>query len=103
MFEVTLLLLAILSIAAYTFLPNDCSALFTLKSLQQSGVTSDSCSNSKLIAPVDTTIKHNFLSNLQSEIESTLFPRPTDSVLQRHYDTLVNAELENRLAAMPDS
>jgi hypothetical protein len=52
---------------------------------------------------VDSTIKHNFLAYLQSEIESALFPRPTDSVLQRHYDTLVSAELENRLAAMPDS
>jgi hypothetical protein len=103
MFEVTLLLLVLLVIAAYTFLPLDSSAIFSRKPLQQSCVASDSCSNSNLIPPENTTIKHNFLSYLQSEIESALLPRPTDSVLQRHYDTLVNAEMENRLAAMPDS
>jgi hypothetical protein len=103
MLEVTLFLLVMIVIAAFTFLPLDSSAIFPRKSLQQDCVASDSCSNSNLIAPVDTTIKHSFLSYLQSEIESALFPRPTDSVLQRHYDTLVNAEMENRLAAMPDS
>ena len=34
---------------------------------------------------------------IQREIESALFPRPTDSVLRRHYDALVAAELESRL------
>jgi hypothetical protein len=103
MFEVTLLFLVMLLIAACTFLPMGCSVLFSPKSPQQSDPASDSGLNSKLIAPVDTTIKQHFLAYLQSEIESALFPRPTDSVLQRHYDTLVNAEMENRLAAMPDS
>jgi hypothetical protein len=37
-------------------------------------------------------------AKLQREIESALFPRPTDSILRRHYDALVAAELENRLA-----
>lgn len=50
----------------------------------------------------DSLTVNQFLANLQSEIESSLFPRPTDSVLKRHYDALVVAELENRLAAMPD-
>ena len=35
---------------------------------------------------------------IKAEIESNLFPRPTDAVLRRHYDSLVAAELENRLA-----
>jgi hypothetical protein len=103
MIEVTLLLLAMLLIATCIFFPKDCGTLFSSKSLQQSDSASNSCLNSKLVTPVDSTIKHNFLAYLQSEIESALFPRPTDSVLQRHYDTLVSAELENRLAAMPDS
>ncbi|MFZ2404556.1 MAG: hypothetical protein WAW41_05420 [Methylobacter sp.] len=103
MFEVTLLFLAMLLIAACAFLPTACRMLFSPKSPQQSDAAGDSCPDSELIVPEDLTIKQNFLTHLQSEIESALFPRPTDSILQRHYDALVNAELENRLAAMPDS
>lgn len=103
MFEVTLLFLVMLLFAACAFLPWVCSTLFSSKSSQQSDV-SDSGSNPELsVVPEDATLKQNFLMHLQSEIESALFPRPTDSILQRHYDTLVSAELENRLAAMPDS
>ncbi|MFZ2313979.1 MAG: hypothetical protein WAV82_15325 [Methylobacter sp.] len=91
MFEVTLLFLVILLFAACAFLPLGCSTTFSSQSFQQSGV------------PVDSTPKPHFLTHLRGEIESTLWPRPTDSVLQRHYDTLVSAELENLLAAMPDS
>ncbi|WP_446809570.1 hypothetical protein ACH50O_20330 [Methylomonas sp. 2BW1-5-20] len=40
----------------------------------------------------------SFLEQLQREIEATLFPRPTDSVLRRHYDTLVAVEVKNRLS-----
>ncbi|MBD9358441.1 hypothetical protein [Methylomonas albis] len=40
----------------------------------------------------------SFLEQLQSEIEATLFPRPTDSVLRRHYDALVAVEVKNRLS-----
>jgi hypothetical protein len=97
MFEVTLLFLSILLIAACAFLP--WGMLFP----QQFYADCDSGSNLELQASKASPNKQNFLSYLQSEIESALFPRPTDSVLQRHYDTLVNAELENRLAAMPDS
>ncbi|MFI3157580.1 MAG: hypothetical protein QX199_15640 [Methylococcaceae bacterium] len=104
MFEVTLLFLVMLLIAACAFFPLGCSTLFSSKSPQQSDTVSDySGSGSALRVPEDSTVKQNFLTHLQSEIESALFPRPTDSILQRHYDALVNAELENRLAAMPDS
>lgn len=103
MFEVTLLFLAMLLIAACAFFPLGCSTLFSTKSPQQSDAAGDCGSNSELGVSDDSTPKQNFLTHLQSEIESALFPRPTDSILQRHYDALVNAELENRLAAMPDS
>ncbi|MFA5017038.1 MAG: hypothetical protein WC504_05800 [Methylobacter sp.] len=103
MFEVTLLFLVMLVIAVCAFLPVGCSMRPSAKSYQQSDAAGDSCSDSELIVPVDSTSKQSFLTHLQSEIESALFPRPTDSILQRHYDALVNAELENRLAAMPDS
>jgi len=102
MFEVTLLFLVMLVIAVCAFLPVGCSVRPSAKSYQQSAA-GDSCSDSELVVPVDSTSKQSFLTHLQSEIESALFPRPTDSILQRHYDALVNVELENRLAAMPDS
>jgi hypothetical protein len=103
MFEVTLLLLAMLLIAAFAFLPSAFSRLFSGKSSQQFDVVCDSGLVSELEVQQDSTPKQSFLAHLQSEIESALFPRPTDSILQRHYDALVNAELENRLSAMPDS
>ncbi|MCF7965643.1 MAG: hypothetical protein K9L79_08915 [Methylobacter tundripaludum] len=100
MFEATLLFLFMFLIAACAFLP---SMLFPAKSPQQFDATGDFGSNSGLVVSEDSTLQQNFLMHLQNEIESALFPRPTDSILQRHYDALVNAELENRLAAMPDS
>lgn len=103
MFEVTLLFLVMLLIAACAFFPLGCNRLFSPKSPQQSDAASDSGSNSELGVLEESTPKQNFLTHLQSEIESALFPRPTDSVLQRHYDALISAELENRLSAMPDS
>ncbi|MGZ4968702.1 MAG: hypothetical protein ACXV7H_04150 [Methylobacter sp.] len=103
MFEVTLLFLVMLLITAFAFLPWGGSTLSSSKSSQPSDAACDTCSNSELSVSEDSTSTQNFLTHLQNEIESALFPRPTDSILQRHYDTLVSAELENRLAAMPDS
>jgi len=102
MFEVTLLLLVMLLIAACAFLPWGCSMSSSPKSFE-SDDAGYSCSDSELSVPEDSAPKPHFLTHLKSEIESALFPRPTDSILQRHYDALVNTELENRLAAMPDS
>lgn len=100
MFEVTLLFLVMLLIAACAFLPLGYSAP---KSSQPSDAATDCFSDSGLGVPEESIPKPHFLAHLQSEIELALFPRPTDSILQRHYDALVSAELENRLAAMPDS
>lgn len=72
MFEVVIFCLLVLAIAAYCF-------PVAVKSLQQ--WTAES-----------TRLK------IQREIEGSLFPRPSDSVLRRHYDALVAAEVENRLA-----
>lgn len=103
MFEVILLFLAMLLIAACAFLPLGGSTALSTQSLQQSDALSDPGSNSEQGTPEDSTSKPHFLTHLRAEIESALWPRPTDSILQRHYDALVSAELENRLAAMPDS
>jgi hypothetical protein len=103
MFEVTLLFLVMLLFAACAFLPLGCSTTFSSQSFQQSDAHGDSGSNPEPRVPENSTPKPHFLTHLRDEIESALWPRPTDSVLQRHYDALVNAELENLLAAMPDS
>ncbi len=100
MFEVILLLFVMLLIAACAFFPLGCRMVFSPESSQRSDIDG---SDSEPSVSEDAALKQSFLSHLQNEIESTLFPRPTDSILQRHYDSLVNAELENRLAAMPDS
>ncbi len=51
-------------------------------------------------ASEDATLRNPFLGQLQADIEAALFPRPTDSVLQRHYDAMVAFEVRNRLAEM---
>lgn len=48
----------------------------------------------------ESMFRNPFLGQLQSEIEAALFPRPTDSVLQRHYDAMVAVEVKNRLAEL---
>lgn len=48
--------------------------------------------------PEDATLRRHYLAKLRDDIQAALFPRPTDSVLQRHYDALVNLEMEKRLA-----
>ncbi len=44
---------------------------------------------------------NDFLLQLQREIEMELHPRPTDSVLRRHYDSLVAMKIKDRLGKMP--
>jgi hypothetical protein len=77
--------------------------LFSTKAHRQSATGTSFCPNTELKSSDDSATHRSFLMYLQNEIESALWPRPTDSVLQRHYDTLVSVEVENRLAAMPDS
>ncbi|MGR9115633.1 MAG: hypothetical protein ACU85E_07695 [Gammaproteobacteria bacterium] len=45
----------------------------------------------------DFKLKSRYIKKLRAEIEAGLFPRPTDSVLRRHYDSLVENEMENAL------
>lgn len=47
--------------------------------------------------PEDSTLKRHVLSQLRSEIEAELPPKPTDSALKRHYEGLVQAKLQQRL------
>ncbi len=50
----------------------------------------------ELNIPEDSTLRRHFLSNLKSQVEAELFPRPTCSTLKRHYDSLVLAEVKKR-------
>lgn len=53
---------------------------------------------SEQVAPENT-----FLSQLQQKVEITLFPRPSDATLNRHYDALIRAELDAHISSMPNS
>jgi hypothetical protein len=91
MLEAVVSVLLIFAIAAW------CGLFSVFKSFQNTDATDLSTGN-KLKVPEDSVLKRHFFTQLQSEIESALFPRPSDSTLRRHYDSLVAAELENRLA-----
>lgn len=98
MFEVILLVIVMFVMATCAFFPLGYSMAYFSKSSQQSTAANQ----------VEWTADHELrileesnrlLTHLISEIEASFGPRPSDSVLRRHYDTLVAAELENRLAA----
>lgn len=46
------------------------------------------------ILPQDLMLRRHYLANLRAMIESLSPPRPTESSLRRHYDSLIAAELE---------
>ena len=54
-------------------------------------------SQTKSKALQDYKFKRRYTNRLRAEIEAGLFPRPTDSVLRRHYDTLIENEMENAI------
>jgi hypothetical protein len=43
--------------------------------------------------PQDSMLRRHYLANLRAMIESLNLPRPTDSNLSRHYDTMLSAEI----------
>jgi len=99
MFEVILLVMVMFVMATCAFFPLGYSMAFFSKSSQQSSVAN------QVELAADSELKilersNHLLTRLQSEIESSFGPRPTDSVLRRHYDALVASEFESRLAAL---
>lgn len=93
MIEIVLLMAALF--VAYLFVP----AAWYSKVISQDKADADLAEISSVI-PEDSVLRRHFITQLRSEIEVDLFPRPTDFNLQRHYDTLVAAELESRLTAL---
>lgn len=94
MFEVSLLLLVVVLLTA---------SFFSTKTIQESYVIKKCCSYTEIRAHEISIPENKFLEHLQNEVETTLFSRPTDSALSRHYNALVSAKLETRLALMPNS
>jgi hypothetical protein len=94
--EVFLLLLV--AAAVYIYLrPGTISRLL---GQNQFHANADSGRHSKFLIPEDSALRRHFITQLRSQIEQELFPRPTEFNLQRHYDTLVATELETRLASL---
>lgn len=97
---VVLLLMFALFLAYLYLLPADgFSRLWPAKTTPIQ-TTDNFCPTSKRYIPEDAVLRRHFISHLRNEIEATLHPRPTDSILQRHYDALVTVTLEQRLAEL---
>ena len=92
-----ILLLMVLLFAAYLFLP---STWFSKFGFKNKAVAATVASSGNILVPEDSVLRRHYITQLRTEIELGLSPRPTDSTLQRHYDALVAAELENRLATL---
>jgi hypothetical protein len=101
MFEVTGLFLIVFFVGACAFSPLGGYFVAAEKSQHIEITVEERTANvaeSKI--PEDSVLRRHFLTNLQAGIEATFAPRPTDSVLKRHHDALVAAEMENRLAEL---
>jgi hypothetical protein len=49
--------------------------------------------------PQDSVLRRHHLTHIRHMIESVTVPRPTESVLRRHYDQLIASELDSCLSA----
>lgn len=55
----------------------------------------------KLAIPEDSTLRRHFLSKLRYEIEATLPPKPLESGLLAHHQSIIESRLERVLAGLP--
>ncbi|MCK9606545.1 MAG: hypothetical protein M0R33_08845 [Methylomonas sp.] len=98
MFEIVVLAMMLFLFAACLYTPfANCVRYFTQSESRQDGPSAPS-----VIQSGKSAESYTFLMHLKTEVEAELFPRPTDSVLRRHYDALVAVELQNRLALMAE-
>ncbi|KAF3982135.1 MAG: hypothetical protein HFP78_03290 [Methylococcales symbiont of Hymedesmia sp. n. MRB-2018] len=61
-------------------------------------ITATVATTTRLQIPEDSTLKRHFLSALKAEVEASMPARPTESVLIRHYDSTVQAKIDDLLA-----
>jgi len=52
----------------------------------------------RYVLPEDSVLRRHFLTQLRSEIEAQLAPRPTDAVLKRHYEQLIASKMAEYLS-----
>ncbi|WP_415880160.1 hypothetical protein [Methylomonas sp. TEB] len=57
-------------------------------------------STSHPFLPEDAILRRHVISLVHHEIEATLPPRPSDSVLLRHHQALLMSKLDQRLAEL---
>ena len=86
--------------AAYFFVPSTWYAKYSTKSEFAFFSTAQSAEMVAVTGlPEDSMLRRHYITNVRSEIESELPPRPTDFNLRRHHDSLVAAQLAKRLQA----
>lgn len=93
-----ILLLMVMLFAAYLFMP---ATWFSKVGANEEPkrVTPQTTEN-LLAVPEDSVLRRHFITQLRSQIQRDMYPRPIDPTLQRLYDAMVDDELENRLAAL---
>ncbi|MDD1621907.1 MAG: hypothetical protein LUQ11_10545 [Methylococcaceae bacterium] len=92
------LLLMVMLFAAYLFMPTTWFSKVVVN--EESKRINTQRSESLLVIPEDSVLRRHFITQLRSQIERDMYPRPIDPTLQRLYDAMVDDELENRLAAL---
>ena len=98
MFEIIVLAMMLFLFAACLYTPfANCVRYFTQSESRQEGPSATAATQSGKSGE-----SYTFLMHLKTEVEAELFPRPTDSVLRRHYDALVAHEVESRLVLMAE-
>lgn len=98
MFEIIVLSMMLFLFAACLYTPFANCVRYFCQPESRRGGSPELASN----ASGKSAENYTFLTHLKNEVEAELFPRPTDSVLRRHYDALVATELQNRLALMAE-
>ncbi len=92
------LLLMVMLFASYLFMPTTWFSKVVVN--EEPKRIKTRCSESLLVIPEDSVLRRHFITQLRSQIEREMYPRPIDPTLQRLYDSMVDDELENRLAAL---
>lgn len=101
MFDVTGPLLVVVLIGVFSLLPKKSYFVGSKDSLPQKVAFGETAPVAKAgEIPEDEELKRHCLTNFRAEIETSFGPRPTDSILKRHHDALIVAELEKRLSEL---
>lgn len=73
--------------------PGPGSVITTMTATQTQSSSGNKTEDKSFGLPEDPVQRSQLIQQLRREIENAFSPRPTDSVLQRHYDQLIESEL----------